>query len=123
MALSLFANDLVDRHSAIDDWNRAMSDWRPTGEPAADGDPVPRVGIVKLTQLIENLSLKFAARDTVERVIDLLSQINLHNERYASALRGSGSEREIYRDWENSVGVLVERLLREIRAISGHAEG
>lgn len=107
-------------------WSEVIDDWRPTEEPAADGDPVPVLGFEALATFAESLNELTAAQRADprrgEELVGLLRQIHSANTLYSEGQRETDrSSRR--RRWKRDVGPTLAKLYDTIAGMVVDATG
>lgn len=98
-------------------WHRVIDDWCPTDDYAADGDPVPILGLARLAALIEGCNA-LASDGTPARSlgVQLAAHVRqLHDTNLIYAAKQGGTDRaRQHQRWRADVEVLVSRIFTTV---------
>jgi predicted phosphodiesterase len=108
-------------------WKKMIDDWRPTEQIAADGDPVPVVGLQHLHALADSC-LKISGRDSNpddpgSKLVDYLESLLQVNRSYAKEQERGKRTPGSHQSWRRSVDQLVWKILKTVRDLAAAAEG
>lgn len=102
-------------------WDAVFEDWYPTDDYAADGDPVPVLGLSRLAALAEGFTALTpegaTQRQLGEQLVTQLRQLHAANLHYAA--QQSGSDRATHHQrWRTDVDLLVTQIRATIAGMT-----
>lgn len=104
-------------------WRKVIDDWFPTADYAADGDPVPVLGLARLAALAEGFNA-LAPDGAAEKSLgtQLAAQVRqLHDTNLLYAAKQGGSDRALqHQRWRSDVGILIEQIQTTVTEMVGH---
>lgn len=84
LVLPLFHATSVGPDVTLVAWRQAFEDWAPSGSPAADGDPMPILGLRELGRALDDMASLYNV-DSVNELADQVKLIVAACETYAAA--------------------------------------
>ena len=108
LVLPLFHPTAATPDQTLASWQQALDDWAPSASAAADGDPMPTVGLAELTSALNDMAALYAS-DVIRELIDQVKLLAAACRTYASATDGSHTSARA--DWIAEVTRLRKRIV------------
>lgn len=107
LVLPLFHPTAATPDQTLASWHQAFDDWAPSASAAADGDPMPTVGLAKLTSALNDMAELYAS-DAARQVVDQVKLLADACRTYTSATDDSRTRARA--DWVTEVTRLRKRI-------------